>query len=91
MGLFSKKEPVKEEAATTPATITTSTDVESERHSLNEIVLESINEGVMIVDQKGNIQLVNPAACKMIGRDADELLHVSHDAVITLLDKTGNR
>lgn len=91
MGLFSKKEPVKEEAAATPATITTSTDVESERHSLNEIVLESINEGVMIVDQKGNIQLVNPAACKMIGRDADELLHVSHDAVITLLDKTGNR
>ena len=91
MGLFSKKEPAKEEGAATPATFSTPANIESDRHSLNEIVLESINEGVMIVNQKGNIQLVNPAACKLIGRDADELLHVNHDAVITLLDKTGNR
>lgn len=91
MGLFSKKEPAKKEDAATPATFSAPANIESDRHSLNEIVLESINEGVMIVDQKGNIQLVNPAACKLIGRDADELLHVNHDAVITLLDKTGNR
>ncbi len=91
MGLFRKKEPVKKEGVVTPATFSAPANIESDRHSLNEIVLESINEGVMIVDQKGNIQLVNPAACKLIGRDADELLHVNHDAVITLLDKTGNR
>ena len=63
---------------------------DNQRQVLNELVLESINEGVLIVDQRGNIQLANPAACKLIGRDADELLNVNHESVITLLDKTGN-
>ncbi len=91
MGLFSKKTEKKEAEPDAKVAITTDTNVEAERQSLNELVLTSINEGVMIVDPKGNIQLVNPAACKLIGRDADELLHVNHDAVITFLDKTGNR
>ena len=92
MGLFNKKPEKKvEEEPTIKAAITTDTNVETDRQILNELVLQSINEGVLIVDQKGNIQLVNPAACKLIGRDADELLHVNHDAVITFLDKTGNR
>lgn len=90
MGFFSKKQEKKEEP-TIKASITTDTNIETARQILNELVLQSINEGVLIVDQKGNIQLVNPAACKLIGRDADELLHVNHDAVITFLDKTGNR
>lgn len=90
MGFFSKKQEKKEEP-TIKASITTDTNIETDRQILNELVLQSINEGVLIVDQKGNIQLVNPAACKLIGRDADELLHVNHDAVITFLDKTGNR
>lgn len=90
MGFFSKKQEKKEEP-TIKASITTDTNIETDRQILNELVLQSINEGVLIIDQKGNIQLVNPAACKLIGRDADELLHVNHDAVITFLDKTGNR
>ena len=91
MGFFSKKQEKKEEEPAIKASITTDTNIETDRQILNELVLQSINEGVLIVDQKGNIQLVNPAACKLIGRDADELLHVNHDAVITFLDKTGNR
>ena len=65
MGLFNKKPEKKvEEEPTIKAAITTDTNVETDRQILNELVLQSINEGVLIVDQKGNIQLVNPAACK---------------------------
>ena len=61
------------------------------RRSLNELVLQSIHEGVIIVNPDGNITLTNPAACELIGHDADEIDNVFYDSVINLLDKTGNR
>ena len=90
MGIFDFKSNKKGTPAPAPATIATDSVPDNQRQVLNELVLESINEGVLIVDQRGNIQLANPAACKLIGRDADELLNVNHESVITLLDKTGN-
>lgn len=90
MGIFDFKSNKKRTPAPAPATIATDSVPDNQRQVLNELVLESINEGVLIVDQRGNIQLANPAACKLIGRDADELLNVNHESVITLLDKTGN-
>ena len=91
MGIFGFKSGAKDIPEPAPATIATNMVPDNERQLLNELVLESINEGVLIVDQRGNIQLANPAACKLIGRDVDELLHVNHESVMTLLDKTGNQ
>ena len=62
-----------------------------DRQNLNELVLQSIHEGVIIVNPDGNIVLTNPAACELIGRSPDEIDHMFFDSVINLLDKTGNR
>lgn len=62
-----------------------------DRQNLNELVLQSIHEGVIIVNPDGNIVLTNPAACELIGRAPDEIDHMFFDSVINLLDKTGNR
>ncbi len=93
MGLFRKKseeqavEEVEEEAkeaVENPA-------LSISRQSLNELVLQSIHEGVLIIGKEGNIRLANPAACKLIGRSQEEVLDVYFDSIVNLLDKTGNR
>ena len=91
MGFFNKKteEPKKEETQEEPVETPPAVDVA--KQSLNELVLQSIHEGVIIVGPEGNIHLANPAACLLMGRSDDEILDVYYDSVITLLDKTGNR
>ena len=66
-------------------------DTDDSRRNLNELVLQSIHEGVIIVGPDGNIRLANPAACELTGRSQSELDHVYYDSVINLFDKTGNR
>ena len=61
------------------------------RQDLNELVLQSIREGVIIVSPNGNIRLANQAACELTGRALSELDGVYYDSVINLLDETGNR
>lgn len=93
MGLFSRKndavgqepEPADQQVSLTPQVEKTS------QENFNDLVLRSISEGVIIVDSSGNIRMVNPAACRLMGRSEDELENVYFDSVITLLDKTGNR
>ncbi|MBO4855334.1 PAS domain-containing protein [Candidatus Saccharibacteria bacterium] len=65
--------------------------VSASRQNLNELVLQSIHEGVIIVSPNGNIRLANPAFCELAGRKMSELNDVFYDSVINLLDKTGNR
>lgn len=89
MGLFRKN---TEQAGNPAPQQQQNTSLQAEtRENLNELVLESIGEGVLIVGPEGNIHLANPAACRLIGRSVDELTNVYFDSVITLLDKTGNR
>ena len=78
----------KNKKAETPAP---QQNVDESRRNLNELVLQSIHEGVIIVGPDGNIRLANPAACELTGRSQSELDHVYYDSVINLLDKTGNR
>ena len=66
-------------------------NVSASRQNLNELVLRSIHEGVIIVGPNGNIRLANPAFCELAGRSPAELNDVFYDSVINLLDKTGNR
>ncbi len=93
MGLFGNRnsKDADKKAAEKEASIAVGTTSENSRHGLNELVLQSIHEGVLIIGSEGNIQLANPAACKLIGRSQEEILDVYFDSIINLLDKTGNR
>ena len=66
-------------------------DTDDSRRNLNELVLQSIHEGVIVVGPDGYIRLANPAACELTGRSQSELDNVYYDSVINLFDKTGNR
>lgn len=46
----------------------------------NRLILDSAGEGIFGIDRRGRITFVNPAACRLLGRPAGELLgQVSHD------------
>jgi PAS domain S-box-containing protein len=38
-------------------------------------LMNTINDGVLVLDQDGIVRLVNPAACAVLGRSATSLLH----------------
>lgn len=61
------------------------------RATINELVLQSIHEGVVYVGPEGNVHLANPVATQLLGRSYDEILNLNYDSVFDLLDKTGNR
>ena len=94
MGLFGSKksnDADKKAAEKEGGSVNVGASTDNSRHGLNELVLQAIHEGVLIIGSEGNIQLANPAACKLIGRSQEEILDVYFDSVINLLDKTGNR
>ncbi|MCW9033121.1 MAG: PAS domain S-box protein [Rhodospirillales bacterium] len=46
------------------------------------IILESAAEGIYGLDEKGKVTFINPAACKMLGYEADELIGKSMHEII---------
>ncbi len=45
-------------------------DLNKEQAALSEIVLNSINDGVVIIDQNGLVKMLNPAAARMTGNSS---------------------
>lgn len=45
-----------------------------QNNKLAEVVLDSISEGIYVLDLQGNAAFINPSACRMLGYEADELL-----------------
>ena len=56
---------------------------------MNELVLQSIHEGVVFVGPEGNVHLANPVASELLGRNYDEIIGLNYESVFVLLDKTG--
>ncbi len=52
-------------------------------------VLETIEDGVIIVDSKGVIRLFNPAARHIAGWQADEAVGLDYRSVLSLVDEHG--
>ena len=48
----------------------------------NELILESAGEGIYGLDSKGNTTFVNPAAARMIGWEAEELIGKSQHKIL---------
>ena len=65
--------------------------VQASRVSMNELVLQSIHEGVVFIGPEGNVHLANPTATQLLGRSYDEILNLNYDSVFDFFDKTGNR
>lgn len=55
-----------------------------------EIVINAIGEGVIAVDGKGIIELVNPAALAMVGWGKEDALGLHYGSILKLTDPSGN-
>ncbi len=54
----------------------------------SETVINAINDGVILVDKEGVIQLINPAAQRIIGWGQEDAVGLSYKSVIKLNDKS---
>ena len=61
----------------------------SEVASKSEVVINAIADGVIAIDNKGIIQLINPAAQRILGWDKRDAMTLNYKSVLSLLDKSG--
>lgn len=55
----------------------------------SEIVISTIADGVVALNQKGEVQLINPAAQKTLGWKKDDSMGLDYHSIIKLQDKQG--
>ena len=53
----------------------------------SEIVINAITDGVIAIDEKGIIQLINPAAQNIVGWGKQDALRLDYRSVLKLVDK----
>ena len=85
MGFWSKKE--SSETELTPEAQAAAA-AQASRVNMNELVLQSIHEGVVFIGPEGNVHLANPTATQLLGRSYDEILNLNYDSVFDFFDKT---
>jgi PAS domain S-box-containing protein len=56
----------------------------SRESTKSEIIVKFIADGVMVIDNKGLVQLINPAAQKLTGWDEKEALQLDYHSVLKL-------
>ena len=52
----------------------------------SEVVINAINDGVIALDGKGNIQLINPAAQQLLGWTKQDAMGLAYRSIIKILD-----
>lgn len=55
----------------------------------SEVVINAIGDGVMAIDAKGTIQLINPAAQQILGWGKQDALALNYRSVLQLIDLKG--
>ncbi len=55
----------------------------------SEVVINAIGDGVMAIDAKGTIQLINPAAQQILGWGKQDALALNYKSVLQLVDLKG--
>ena len=60
------------------------------QQSSSSSILEAVSDGVVILDEKGTIKLINPAACALSGWQQKDALNIDHHSVFQLSDEKGN-
>ena len=61
----------------------------SEVATRSEIVINAIGDGVIAIDGKGVIQLINPAAQEMLGWGKQDALMLNYKSILKLTDEQG--
>lgn len=59
----------------------------TQAHGQSDIVIQAIDDGVIAVDSKGNIQLINPAAQRILGWGNSDALNLNYGSVLKLSDE----
>ncbi|MBH2007832.1 PAS domain-containing protein [Candidatus Saccharibacteria bacterium] len=54
-----------------------------------DAIIEAIGDGVIVVNQTGEVLIINPAAQQMTGWSADDALHLHFDSILKLQDGEG--
>lgn len=62
----------------------------SEVAQKSEIVINAIGDGVIAVDSKGTIELINPAAQEMLGWGKQDALMLHYRSILKLTDQNNN-
>lgn len=65
------------------------TSADDNQRQMSELALRAVHDGVLILDANGNIALINPAACNLLGYTHDEAFGLNHLSIIHLIDKQG--
>ena len=73
MGIFDKFKQQKPAPKQTAGTVVTPTQTTSDRMTLANMVLDTIIDGVIIIDGNNAIQMINPAAAAMVGYISPEM------------------
>src|SRR5437868_7755336 len=55
-----------------------------------DIILNSIEDGVILIDTQNTIRLFNPAASRLTGWDQKEALGLDYRSVLKLVDEKNN-
>ncbi len=55
-----------------------------------EVVIKAITNGVIALDKQGVVELINPAAQKLIGWESRDALKLDYKSVLQLVDKESN-
>lgn len=61
----------------------------SQASSRSDVIVNSIADGVMIVDPQGVIQLINPAAQTMLGWPKNDAVGLDYKSVVKITDSNG--
>ena len=56
-----------------------------------KVIIDSIEDGVVLIDNSLTIQLINPSASKLCGWKTDEATNITVDSVIQLINNKGEK
>jgi len=62
-----------------------------QKQNQSEILINSIGDGVVVINQNSVIELFNPAACKLSGWNANDAMGLDYNLVLKFVDTKGEQ
>ena len=72
------------------AAVSELTEELTQESSKSEIITNAIADGVLLIDAKGIIQLINPAALRIIGWGNEDAIGLDYRSVLKIIDTANN-
>jgi len=68
---------------TLPSSVNAISDMLTQEKFKSTVILESITDGVMVLNIKGTVQIMNQSAAQMLGWQREEALHLDYRSIIS--------